>query len=58
MSRLRETLLHKLEVVRKGIRFPNQAFPSGSGEPTAEGAVAFSTYLWGWIGFYLLGEVV
>ena len=42
-----------LEVVRKGIRFPLQAFPSGSGEPPAEGAVAFSTFLWGWVGSML-----
>jgi len=29
-------------IVRKGSRFSNLAFPSG--EPPAEGAVAFSTY--------------
>ena len=33
-----------LEVVRKGSRYTNQTFPSGSGEPPAEGAVAFPTW--------------
>jgi hypothetical protein len=33
------------EVVRKGIRFPKQAFPSGPLEPRAEDAVVFSTWL-------------
>ncbi|MGI6303995.1 MAG: hypothetical protein ACOX52_23550 [Verrucomicrobiota bacterium] len=37
----------ELGVVRKGIRFPIQTFPSESGEPPAEGAVAFSTNLSG-----------
>ncbi|MDD8047539.1 MAG: hypothetical protein PHF14_13835, partial [Verrucomicrobiota bacterium] len=39
----------QLEVIRKGVRFPIQTFPSGSGEPPAEGAVACSTCLWGWV---------
>ncbi len=54
----------RLEVVRKGswrlsekaVGFPAPAFPSGSGESPAEGAegaVAFSTCLWGWVGFTL-----
>jgi len=37
-------------------RLPNPTFPSGSGEPPAEGAegaVAFSTWPWGWVGSML-----
>jgi len=40
-----------LEAVRKSSRFPNLPFPSGFGEPPAEGAedaVAFSTWPW-WV---------
>jgi len=33
-----------VELVRKGSRFPNLTSPSGSGEPPAEGAAAFSTW--------------
>ncbi|MDD8046395.1 MAG: hypothetical protein PHF14_08025, partial [Verrucomicrobiota bacterium] len=40
----------ELEPVRKGSRFPNLTFPSLSGEPPAEGAVAYSTNLSGWVG--------
>jgi hypothetical protein len=40
-------------VDRKGIRFPNQAVPSGPGKPPAEGAVTFSTNLSGWVGSML-----
>ena len=38
-----------LEPVRKGSRIPNLTSPSGSGKPPAEGAVAFSTNLSGWV---------
>ncbi|HCF94498.1 MAG TPA: hypothetical protein DEW46_05505 [Verrucomicrobia bacterium] len=47
---------HSLEVTPEGVRFPNRAFPPGSGWPPAEGAegaVGFSICLWGRVGFML-----
>ncbi len=38
--------MFEIEVVRKGSRF----VPAGTGKPPAEGAVAFSTGPWGWVG--------
>ncbi len=43
-----------LEAVRKGSCFPEQRLPSGSGWAPSEGAVAFSSWPWGWIGSRIL----
>jgi len=43
----------QVKIIRKGCLLPNLTSPSGFGEPSAEDAVKFAIWSWGWIGSIL-----